>query len=130
MSRRDSTKVRQGEDKLAVVKWRMGALCQTSEVEEKMRAYSCDSEAQFGKVWVLRKARQKNVPNRCSRGRNILTSSLCRGSNSKIAVSCLFRGETEPVPLFSPCIFLTLKVFMAQQAAEVQACFLKYQLNN
>lgn len=39
MSERDSGKVRQREDKLAVVKWRMGALCETSEVEgEKMEA--------------------------------------------------------------------------------------------
>lgn len=38
MSEGDSEKVRQREDKLSVVKWRMGALCETSEVERKMEA--------------------------------------------------------------------------------------------
>lgn len=38
MSEGDGEGVRQREDKLAVVKWRMGALCETSEVEGKMEA--------------------------------------------------------------------------------------------
>lgn len=32
-----SEKVRQKQDKLAVVKWRIGAVCETSEVEGKGR---------------------------------------------------------------------------------------------
>ncbi len=53
VSERDGEKVRQGEDKLAVAKWRMGALCETSEVEGKMEAlkgYSSDLAPHFDKV--------------------------------------------------------------------------------
>lgn len=45
MSEGDSGKVRQREDKLPVDKWRMGALCETSEVEgdrEALKGYSRD----------------------------------------------------------------------------------------
>lgn len=58
--------MRRGEDKLAVVKWRMGALCETSEVErgekkkmEALKGHSGDLAQRSDKIQGLMRGRLK-----------------------------------------------------------------------